>query len=70
MRKLSVLACTAVFVFVFIATAAADTKITFKKGDEVYVCGCGENVPVRPCRKNRVNADAEKTWSKQRSIKW
>ena len=39
--RLFVLACAVVFAFVFIgASAAADTKITFKKGDEVYVCGC------------------------------
>jgi len=41
MKRLFVLACAVMFAFVFIGTAAADTKITFKKGDEVYVCGCG-----------------------------
>ncbi len=41
MKRLFVLACAVMFVFVFIGAAAADTKITFKKGDEVYVCGCG-----------------------------
>jgi hypothetical protein len=40
MKRLFVLACAVMFAFVFIGTAAADTKITFKKGDEVYVCGC------------------------------
>ncbi len=40
MKRLFVLACAVVFAFVFIGAAAADTKITFKKGDEVYVCGC------------------------------
>lgn len=40
MKRLFVLVCAVVFAFVFIGTAAADTKITFKKGDEVYVCGC------------------------------
>ena len=41
MMRLFVLACAVMFAFVFIGTAAADTKITLKKGDEVYVCGCG-----------------------------
>ena len=41
MKRLFVLACAVMFAFVFVGTAAADTKITFKKGDEVYVCGCG-----------------------------
>ena len=41
MKRLLVLACAVMFAFVFVGTAAADTKITFKKGDEVYVCGCG-----------------------------
>ena len=45
MKRLFVLACAVVFAFVFIGTAAADKKITFKKGDEVYVCGCGEDCP-------------------------
>ena len=41
MKRLLVLACAVMFAFVFAGTAAADAKITFKKGDEVYVCGCG-----------------------------
>ena len=45
MKGLFVLACVVVFAFVFIGTVAADTKITFKKGDEVYVCGCGAGCP-------------------------
>ena len=40
MKRLFVLTCAVVFAFVFIGTAAADKKIAFKKGDEVYVCGC------------------------------
>ena len=47
MKRLLILACAVIFAFVFIgaAAAAADTKITFKKGDEVYVCGCGAGCP-------------------------
>jgi hypothetical protein len=45
MKRLFVLACAVVFAFVFIGAAAADTKTTFKKGDEVYVCGCGAGCP-------------------------
>jgi len=45
MKRLFVLACAVVFAFVFIGTAAADTTITYKKGDEVYVCGCGASCP-------------------------
>ena len=41
MKTLLVLACALVFAFVFVGTAAADAKVSFKKGDEVYVCGCG-----------------------------
>jgi hypothetical protein len=45
MKRLFVLACAVVFAFVFIGTAAADKKIAFKKGDEVYVCGCAAGCP-------------------------
>jgi len=45
MKRLLVMACAVVFAFVFIAASAADAKVTFKKGDEVYVCGCGEGCP-------------------------
>jgi hypothetical protein len=41
MKRLFVLACVVAFAFVFIGTAsAAGTKLSFKKGEEVYVCGC------------------------------
>jgi hypothetical protein len=45
MKTLFTLGCAVIFAFVFMGTAAADTKITFKKGDEVYVCGCGAGCP-------------------------
>jgi hypothetical protein len=45
MKVLLVLVCAALFAFVFIGSAAADAKITYKKGDEVYVCGCGVKCP-------------------------
>jgi hypothetical protein len=45
MKRLLVLACALVFAFVFVGTAAAVTKVTFKKGDAVYVCGCGAACP-------------------------
>jgi hypothetical protein len=41
MKRLLVLVCAVLFAFVFVGTAAADAKVSFKKGDEVYVCGCG-----------------------------
>jgi hypothetical protein len=69
MKTLSVLAFAVVFAFVFIGTAAADTKIAFKKGDEVYVCGCGAGCPCLtmskkpgkcPCGKDLVKTTIDK----------
>ncbi|MGA2403598.1 MAG: hypothetical protein ABSG91_18130 [Syntrophobacteraceae bacterium] len=40
MKRLFVLSCAVVFALVFIGSVVADAKIVFKKGDEVYVCGC------------------------------
>jgi hypothetical protein len=40
MKRTVLLACAVVVALVFIGTVLADAKISFKKGDEVYVCGC------------------------------
>ena len=69
MKRLFVLLCSVVFAFVCIAAAAADTKLTFKKGDEVYVCGCGPDCPCLtmskqagkcPCGKGLVKTKIDK----------
>ncbi len=41
MKRTVSLACAVVFSLVFIGTVFANAKISFKKGDEVYVCACG-----------------------------
>jgi len=45
MKKAFLLACLVIFALVFVGTVCGDAKIPFKKGDEVYVCGCGSGCP-------------------------
>ncbi|MEN6439276.1 MAG: hypothetical protein ABFD97_11930 [Syntrophobacter sp.] len=48
MKKLFVSVCVLVFAMVFIGAVNADAEsVKFKKGDEVYVCGCGEGCPCK-----------------------
>ena len=43
-RALCVL-CGVIFSLVFVTAVFADDKISYKKGEEVYVCGCGAACP-------------------------
>ena len=42
MKRRFAFVCAVVFALVFVGTVFADKKISFTKGEEVYVCGCGE----------------------------
>ncbi len=45
MKRVFVVACAVVFALVFVGAGVAGAKTAFKKGDVVYVCGCGAGCP-------------------------